>query len=157
MSYGIPPIKKPKVSRQRTEGGPSKNTQGILHEGGYKFMAKLAKKKQDELINQEVERLSHIFKDLSEEKKKAAQRLIERVAFMTITLQILEDSIKTKGPTYNFKQGSQQMIVENPAQKSYNAMINRYTTAYEKLFNLLPKETNSPPVDDGFETFVNNR
>ncbi|WP_017726758.1 hypothetical protein [Halalkalibacterium ligniniphilum] len=119
-------------------------------------MAKLAKAKQDELIKAEIEKLEEIFKDLSEDKQKVASRLIERVAFMTITLQILEDNIKTKGPTYLFKQGSQQMMVENPAQKSYNAMINRYTAAYDKLFNLLPKEG---PVDedDGFEKFVDRR
>jgi hypothetical protein len=119
-------------------------------------MAKLSKKKQDELINQEIARLNDIFKDLPEDKKKVAKRLIERVAFMTVTLEILEDTIKTKGPTYLFKQGSQRMLVENPAQKSYNAMINRYTTAYEKLFNLLPKEE-PKEEDDGFEAFIMSR
>jgi hypothetical protein len=119
-------------------------------------MAKLSKKKQDELISQEIERLNDICKDLSEEKRSAAKELIERIAFMTVTLEILEDTIKTKGPTYLFKQGAQQMIIENPAQKSYNAMINRYTAAYDKFINLLPKEV---PVeeDDGFEDFVMNK
>lgn len=119
-------------------------------------MAKLSKKKQDELISQEIERLTNICKDLSDEKREAAKELIERIAFMTVTLEILEDSIKVKGPTYLFKQGAQQMIIENPAQKSYNSMINRYTTAYDKLFNLLPKEV-VVEEDDGFESFVNDR
>ncbi|MET1247645.1 hypothetical protein ABWW58_02515 [Sporolactobacillus sp. STCC-11] len=118
-------------------------------------MAKLSKKKQDELINSEIDRLTEIYKDISEDKKKAAQRLIERVAFMTITLQILEDTIKTKGPTYLLVQGSQRMLIENPAQKSYNAMINRYTAAMDKLINLLPK--NDGDEDDGFDEFVNSR
>jgi hypothetical protein len=123
-------------------------------------MAKLSKVKQNELIEKEIEKFNEILKDLTEEKKEVAQRLIERVAFMTITLQILEDTIKTKGPTYLFKNGSQKMMVENPAQKSYNAMINRYTSAYEKLINLLPKEpssNNDGAGDDGFEEFVNER
>ncbi|MEH7249156.1 hypothetical protein V7114_20565 [Neobacillus niacini] len=119
-------------------------------------MAKLSKKKQDEKICQEIERLNDIFKNLQEDKKRAAERLIERVAFMTITLEILEDTIKTKGPTYLFKQGAQQMYIENPAQKSYNAMINRYTSAYEKLFNLLPKQVivTEEEEEDEFEKFV---
>ncbi|MFJ7831790.1 hypothetical protein ACIQXU_16385 [Peribacillus sp. NPDC097284] len=121
-------------------------------------MAKLSKQSQDELIDLEIKRFDNIFKYLSEDKKQVAQRLIERVAFMTVTLQILEDAIKTKGPVYLFKQGSQQMIVENPAQKSYNAMINRYTSAYEKLFNLLPKEgLTVEDEDDGFDDFVMNK
>jgi len=121
-------------------------------------MAKLSKKRQDELIKEEIEKFNEILQDLSEEKKKVSQRLIERVAFMTITLEILEDNIKTKGPTYLFQNGSQKMMVENPAQKSYNTMINRYTSAYEKLINLLPKEIPSnDDEDDGFDDFVNER
>ena len=113
---------------------------------------KPAKKKQDEMILQEIERLSNLFATLDDDKRQLAESLIERVAFMTITLQILENNIKTKGPTYLFKQGSQQMYVENPAQKSYNTMINRYTAAYNALFNLLPKN-DGEYVDDEFENF----
>ena len=119
-------------------------------------MAKLSKKKQDILIDEEINRMMGYFKDISEDKQRLARRLIERVAFMTITLQILEDEIKTKGPTYLFEQGSQKMIVENPAQKSYNTMINRYTATYDKLIGLLPKEVEAPE-DDGFEAFVNSK
>lgn len=119
-------------------------------------MAKIAAKKQDELIQEEIEKLTSIFSGISGDKQEVAQRLIERVAFMTITLQILEDDIKRRGPTYNFVQGSQKMVVENPAQKSYNTMINRYTAACNALFNLLPKETTQED-DDGFDEFLNRR
>ncbi|MFA2810179.1 hypothetical protein [Bacillus mycoides] len=122
-------------------------------------MVKLSKKKQDELIKEEIQRYANIFQYLQEDKKQVAQKLIERVAFMTVTLEILEETIKEKGPTYEFINGSQKMIVENPAQKSYNAMINRYTSAYEKLFNLLPREglTVIADGDDGFDQFVDNK
>lgn len=123
-------------------------------------MAKLSKVKQDELIKVEVERYNKIFEYLQEDKKRIAQRLIERVAFMTIQLQILEDNIKTKGPTYQFINGKQRMIIENPAQKTYNTLINRYTAAYEKLFALLPKDglnVDTSDDDDGFESFVMNK
>ncbi|MEM5014102.1 hypothetical protein WKH57_25675 [Niallia taxi] len=103
-------------------------------------MAKLSKKKQDILIDEEKKRLLDIFNDIPDSKMKVAMNLIERVAFMKVTLEILEDDIKTRGPTYLFQNGSQKMKVENPSQKSYNTMINRFTTAHEKLLNLLPKE-----------------
>jgi len=119
-------------------------------------MAKLSRKKQNEFIAAEIEKLEAIFEDISDEKQKVAKRLIERVAFMTVTLQILEDDIKLKGPTYKFEQGSQKMYIENPSQKSYNTMINRYTAAYDKLFNLLPKEV-AIEEDDGFDSFVGRR
>ena len=120
-------------------------------------MAKLSKKKQNELIDIEIKRMMELFKDISEDKKELVIRLIERVAFMTVTLQILEDDIKTKGPTYKFEQVKQKMIIENPSQKSYNTMINRYTYAYDKLMSLLPKESEVVEEDDGFEDFINSR
>lgn len=119
-------------------------------------MAKPSKKKQDEMIQEEIERLEEIFADLPEDRMKLARDLIERVAFMTVTLRILEDEIKTKGPVYNFEQGKQKMRIESPAQKSYNTMINRYTASFKELFNLLPKEVQAE-TDDGFEAFVINR
>jgi hypothetical protein len=114
-------------------------------------MAKLSKKAQDELIQKEIDRLNSIFLDLPENKREVAKELIERIAFMTIQLEILEETIKTKGPTYLFQQGSQKMLVENPAQKSYNTTMNRYTTAYDKLFNLLDKLDQKNSDADDFE------
>ena len=108
-------------------------------------MAKISKADQNVLIQKEVDRLNSIFIDLPERDREVAKGLIDRIAFMTVQLEILEETIKTKGPTYLFKNGSQHMLVENPAQKSYNTTMNRYTVAYDKLFNLLKKLEN----DDG--------
>lgn len=117
------------------------------------FMAKLAKKKQDELINEEITRLSNIFKDLDEERKEIAKSLIQNASFMKVTLEQLQDDVKTKGATYLFEQGSQKMIVENPSQKSYNTMINRYAAIYKQLADLLPKGNKQD--QDEFEKWCN--
>ncbi|GIN86967.1 hypothetical protein J6TS2_33530 [Heyndrickxia sporothermodurans] len=117
-------------------------------------MAKPSKSKQDELIGKEADRLHSIFLELPDNHREVAKELIERIAFMTIQLQILEDTIKTKGPTYMFVNGTQRMMVENPAQKSYNTTMNRYTSAYKELFNLLDKldgGNNDDGEGDGFE------
>src|SRR5690625_1558659 len=98
---------------------------------------------QNKLIEMEKRKLLQLFSDISDDKKELAGRLIDRIAFMTITLEILEDDIKDKGPTYLFEQGSQRMYVENPSQKSYNTMINRYNAACNSLMNLLPKSNKS--------------
>src|SRR5690625_4740537 len=110
---------------------------------------------QNKLIDKEKEKLLQLFSSISDDKKELATRLINRIAFMTITLEILEDDIKQKGPTYIFKQGSQSMYVENPSKKSYNKMINRYNASCKSLINLLPKDTQEQ--DDGFVEFVNRR
>lgn len=120
-------------------------------------MAKLSVKEQDKKIQEEIKKLNAVFSDISEDKKEVAERLIERVAFMTTTLEILEDDIKRKGPTYLFEQGKQKMYVENPSQKSYNTMINRYTAACNALFNLLPKGSNDDDKEDELEKLLNRR
>jgi hypothetical protein len=107
---------------------------------------KFPAKTQDEQILEEVKKWDLLLHNISPNKKKAAAGLVDRVAFMTVTLQILEYEIKSKGPTYQFKNGSQKMHVENPAQKSYNTMINRYTAACEKLLALIPEADNKPKL-----------
>lgn len=118
--------------------------------------------KQDVAIRLEYERLRQTLSGISAEKLAAADNLIQRCAFMTITLQILEDEVKSKGPTILMHNGKQTMLVENPAQKSYNTMINRYTAAMDKLLSLLPRESAIMPADtnkesDGFDDFVEER
>ena len=119
-------------------------------------LRKPSRKKQDELIAIEIEKWNELFSEISDEKKEAAQRLIEQAAFMKVTLDILKVNIQLDGPTYKFKQGKQEMIIENPAQKSYIQMINRYNTVCNSLFNLLP-EDKKKEEDDGFEEFLRRR
>lgn len=124
-------------------------------------MAKLSAKKQNELIEIEAKTLRDQFKDISGNKRAIAFKLIDRVAFMAITLKILEENIKTKGPVVKMENGKQKLVIENPAQKSYNTMINRYSTAIDKLTSMLPKEYDilpDPSKDsDDFDNFVQNR
>jgi len=100
-------------------------------------------KKQDELIAAEIDKWNATLSKMPANKKEAAAVLVERVAFMTVTLRLLEADIKAKGPTYRFENGSQKMHVENPSQRSYNTMINRYTAACDKLLAMVPND----PVD----------
>jgi hypothetical protein len=104
---------------------------------------KYSMKIQNELIAAEIEKWNSTLSKMPANKKEAASVLVERVAFMTVTLRILEEDIKAKGPTYLFENGSQKMHVENPSQKSYNTMINRYTAACDKLLAMVP----NAPVD----------
>lgn len=117
--------------------------------------------KQDAAIKAEYDRIKANLAGISEEKLQAADSLIQRCAFMVITLQILEADVKAKGPVITFKNGKQTMRIENPSQKSYNTMINRYTAAMDKLLSLLPREAppdpNAGDKDDGFDGFVANR
>lgn len=107
---------------------------------------------QNKKIQEKKRRLISVFSKISEDKRELATTLIDRVAFMSITLDLLEEDIKENGPVTLFVQGKQEMMIENPAQKSYNTMINRYTAAVKQLLDLLPK--NEETIDDGFEDFI---
>lgn len=48
------------------------------------------------------------------------------------------------------------MLVENPAQKAYSTLINRYTATYKLLIDMLPKEQQKE-AGDAFENFVTGR
>src|SRR5690606_19739798 len=103
-------------------------------------LRKPSRKEQDAKIAEEIEKWNKVFSEISDDKREVARRLIEEAAFMKVTLDILKVNIQLDGPTYKFKQGKQEMIIENPAQKSYIQMINRYNTVCNSLFNLLPED-----------------
>lgn len=81
-------------------------------------------------------KLKGTLKNIPKDKIKMAEGLISNAAFMAITLQELKQEINERGAitTYN------KNPVENPATKSYNTMINRYSSIMSQLLALLPKE-----------------
>lgn len=87
-------------------------------------------------INDEYVKLRKTLKNVTPDKIQMAEGLIGNAAFMNVTLDELKDEINSRGAltTYN------KNLVENPATKSYNTMINRYSAVMAQLLNLLPKD-----------------
>ncbi|HBH0409660.1 TPA: hypothetical protein KR341_002219 [Clostridioides difficile] len=54
------------------------------------------------------------------------------------------------------QQGEYSILRESPYVKTYNTMIQRYTTLNDKLLALLPKDT-PKIIDDGFDDFVSEK
>lgn len=107
-------------------------------------------------IKKEISRLNRIFKDLDKNKKSTAEGLIQEAAFMRVTLKDLKDDINKNGAVDEMPQGEYSILRESPTVKTYNTMIQRYTSVTKELFNLLPKDT-PKQEDDGFESFVINK
>ena len=97
-----------------------------------------------------------IFKDIDKNKKLSAKGLIEEAAYMKSTLKELKSFIDENGAIDEMQQGSYTILRENPALKSYNTMIQRYTTVIKELINLLPKDIQKE-TSDGFDEFVGGR
>lgn len=121
----------------------------------------MKKEEKEKKIKTEFNKLKKLFKELDKdndkEKIELANRLIRQVSFMEITLLDLQDRINKEGSVDLFEQGSQKMIREHPAVKSYNSMIKNYNATIKQLNDLLPKNEAKVKVDDGFNDFVNNR
>lgn len=112
--------------------------------------------KQDK-IKKEIDRLSKIYEDIEERKKQTVEGLIEECAFMRVTLAELRADIDANGVVDDMPQGAYSIKRESPYVKTYHTMLQRYTTANEKLLGLLPKEKAEVVQDDGFDDFVNGR
>lgn len=83
--------------------------------------------------------IKNYYKDLPEEKRTYAEKLVDRLYFMERTLKSLEKEIRENGPMVEGKNGNGFTVVqENPAQKSYNTMIKNYNSTMKMLVDLLP-------------------
>ena len=99
-------------------------------------MKNLEKEKK---IKSEISKLNKIFKDLSENKKKLCESLIQNAAFMAVTLEELQATIKEEGPVMRHTNGNGfEVLQEHPAQKTYNTMINRYASVIKQMSDMLP-------------------
>ena len=92
----------------------------------------------------EERRLARIFKDIDEKRKATTRGLINRAAFMRVSLEDLEEDLNKNGFTEWFSQGDQEPYQrERPAAKIYNTMNVSYQKIVRQLTDLLPKENQS--------------
>lgn len=104
-------------------------------------------------ITKETNKLKKLFKELPENKKKMAEKLIENASFMSITLDELKEDIKIYGVKETYVNGKDQFgFKESIESKTYNTMVKKYINIIKQLNDMLPedKKTNE---DDEFERF----
>lgn len=109
-------------------------------------------KAKDKMIRAEKRRLKSLLEDLEENKKKAAEGLIDECAFMRATLKQYREYITTEGLIDIMPQGEYSIKREHPAVRSYNTMVQKYAAVCKQLFDMLPTKV-AQPEDDDFETF----
>lgn len=109
-------------------------------------------------IKKEVTRLKKLFKDIDENKKKLVFTTIDDIAFMTITMQDLRETIIRKGTTCVYKNGENQYgTKQSPDAQLYLQLSQKQTQAMKILLDCLPKAQREVVKDDGFDDFVNGR
>jgi hypothetical protein len=109
----------------------------------------------DERISIEIKRLNTIFRRMSVNTKKVVKALIENAAFMTITLEDLQEHINENGVTDKYQNGEHQHGVKRSPQVDIHlAMTKNHTQIMKQLTELIPKEQ-PKQESDGFEEFCN--
>ncbi len=86
-----------------------------------------------------VAELEEILEKIPEEKKYIGRKIIDELIFMDDTLKTLKRKIKEKGTEEEFIQGKQQFTRESTALTSYNRTVQRYSTLYKQLNDLMLK------------------
>lgn len=115
----------------------------------------LEKKKR---IDKEVRRLKRLFSKIDENKKKLVFATIEDVAFLTITMQDLRESIIRDGTTVKYKNGENQYgTKQSPDAQLYLQMSQKQTQAMKILVECLPKTEKPIQENDGFDDFLRER
>lgn len=114
-------------------------------------------KTKEERIRGEKNRLSRIFRELPEKKKKLASGLIERAAFLRVELEDLETDLKENGWTESFRQSEKVDPYERqrPQGQTYLSMIKNFKDITKQLTDLLPVKTESGA--DPFDEFLGER
>lgn len=114
----------------------------------------MAKKEltKEERIKKEFNRLKRIFKDLPKDKKDTAVSLIRNAAFMTVTLDDLQESINKNGVISEYQNGENQWgTKKSPEVDIYNTMIKNHMAVIKQLCDLLPDEGKKDVADELME------
>ncbi len=105
----------------------------------------------DNRIKAELDRISIYYEPLDEDRKAVVSPLIQNAAFMKITLDDLQEAIKTEGCVDEYQNGNNQRgLKTSAALQSYIALSKNYMTAIKTLFSFLPPEQRKSGAFDRF-------
>ncbi len=115
---------------------------------------------KEERIQNEIKRLTEIFKDLSENEFNSSKKLIENLAFMSATLDDLMDIVNNDKLIVETVNATQTFTKENPALTAYNKMYANYIKGLQQLISLLPEEnkkTNNSDEPDELISYLKKK
>ena len=99
----------------------------------------MAKPKKETRIKKEKARLEDIFKDLEENKLKTCRALIDRAAFITVSLEDLEEQLNATGWVESYQNGENQSGMKKAAAADVHISLTKNLNAIVKqLLDLVP-------------------
>lgn len=99
----------------------------------------MAKAKKETRIRNEKARLEEIFKDLEPNKLKTCQALIDRAAFITVSLEDLEVQLNETGWVEYYQNGENQSGMKKAAAADVHISLTKnLNTIVKQLLDLVP-------------------
>lgn len=99
----------------------------------------MAKPKKTTRIKREKDRLEEIFKDLEKNKLDTCAALIDRAAFITISLEDLEEQLNETGWVETYQNGESQFGMKKSAAADVHISLTKNLNAIMKqLLDLVP-------------------
>ena len=118
-------------------------------------MGKKKELSQGDRIKKEMRRLKRIYKNVDKDNKAIVDGLIQRAAYMRVTLEDWEMDIIENGYYEMFTQSPNTPPYERerPVARLYNTMNKNYQSIIKQLSDLVPKPE-PKQEDDGFDSFL---
>lgn len=99
----------------------------------------MAKAKKETRVKKEKKRLSEIFKDLEPNKLKTCSALIDRAAYITVSLEDLEEQLNATGWVETYQNGENQFGIKKSAAADVHISLTKNLNALIKqLLELVP-------------------
>ncbi len=89
-------------------------------------------------IKKEQKRITKLYKNLSKDRLEITKKLIERAAYMLVSLEDMEAKIAEDGLVVKMPQGSYTIERAHPLLQQYNAMVKNYNSTIKQLNESLP-------------------
>lgn len=90
-------------------------------------------------VKREANRLKKVFVSLPKDKMDTALSMVQNAAFMTVTLQELQEKMMTDGIVVSYKNGANQFgTKKSPEVEIYNTMVKNHMAIIKQLTELLP-------------------
>lgn len=86
----------------------------------------------------EYNRIKKIYKNLPKEQLEIAKKLIERAAYMLVSLEEMEAKITEDGLVVTMPQGNYEIERAHPLLQPYNAMVKNYNATIKQLNDISP-------------------
>jgi hypothetical protein len=96
----------------------------------------------------EMKRIKKLLKAVNKDTLNTLQKLIKNAAFMSVTLDDLQDAMNQNGVISEYQNGENQWgTKKSPEVEIYNTMIKNYMALMKQLVDLLPESDHTKKKD----------